>query len=584
MVTILLAMLACDLNGADAPPPPTAPVDETSPPDDTPGDTPTDGSGTDSTGGTDSTSDTDGAGEADAPPTMAPMRLLFRASLDLRGVRPSLAEIEAVEADPAAVEGLIDGFLLDPRFSERVVSLYSEIYLTRLDSYYVKASDYELDDEPTFAASVGQEPLRILAHIAENDLPYTDIVTADWTMADETLAAAWNLDYVNDSADDSADDSGWQQARYTDERPAAGILSTNSMWWRYMSTASNANRGRANAVSRILLCSDFLERPVEFDRDVNLLDEDAVNEALKSNPGCVSCHYALEPLASYFWGFYYFDYDSFLDTTDYHPERELLWEDYSEIAPGYFGEPGYSLSDLGRQLAGDARFPQCAVEQAYSLLLQRDVTLDDTDRLNDLRSTFLDAELRMRPLIRAVLDSPEYRAGPSDDERYVAWKLSGPDLLGTQLEALTGFRWAHNGYDMLSTDTVGLRILAGGVDGRFVAAPADAPTATMVLVLERLAEAAAEYGVQRDMDSPEEARLFTEVDFTETPDTDPEAMTAQVQRLHLLLFGERVDADGQEVEANLALWQELYAIDRSPASAWSGLLSALIRDPRFLFY
>ena len=580
MVTLLaslLPLLACAPEGKA--PPSTASVDATSETSETPGDTPTDG-----TSATDGEGSTGTTGEAEPPPAMDPIRLLFRTSLDLRGVRPSLEEIEAVEADPAAIEGLIDGFLLDPRFGERVVSLYSEIYLTRLDSYYVKASDYDLGDEPVFAASVGQEPLRILAHIAENDLPYTDIVTADWTMADQTLADAWALDFLEgDSAEDSAADS-WRQARYTDGRPSAGVLTTNSMWWRYMSTASNGNRGRANAVSRILLCSDFLQRPVEFDRDVNLLDEDAVNEALKTNAGCVSCHYALEPLASYFWGFYYFDYDSFLDTTDYHPERERLWEDYSAIAPGYFGEPGYSLTDLGRQLAGDARFPQCAVEQAYGLLLQRDVTLDDTDRLNDLRGAFLDAELRMRPLIRAVVDAPEYRAGPTDDERYAAWKLSGPDLLGSQLEDLTGFRFTSDGYDMLSTDTVGLRILAGGVDGRYVAAPARAPTATMVLVLERLAEAAAEYGVQRDRENPDEARLFTEVDFTETPDTDPEAVTAQVQRLHLLLFGERVAADGPEVEANLALWQELYAIDRSPASAWSGLLSALIRDPRFLFY
>jgi len=42
--------------------------------------------------------------------------------------------------------------------------------------------------------------------------------------------------------------------------------------------------------------------------------------------------------------------------------------------------------------------------------------------------------------------------------------------------------------------------------------------------------------------------------------------------------------DGEEVEANLALWQELYAINRDADEAWAGLLTALLRDPDFLLY
>ena len=41
---------------------------------------------------------------------------------------------------------------------------------------------------------------------------------------------------------------------------------------------------------------------------------------------------------------------------------------------------------------------------------------------------------------------------------------------------------------------------------------------------------------------------------------------------------------GPEVTANLELWSELYAIDHSPAEAWVGLLSVLLRDPLFLVY
>ena len=50
------------------------------------------------------------------------------------------------------------------------------------------------------------------------------------------------------------------------------------------------------------------------------------------------------------------------------------------------------------------------------------------------------------------------------------------------------------------------------------------------------------------------------------------------------MHGARVDADGEEVEADLALWSELYALDGDPAAAWAGVLSMLMREPTFLFY
>jgi hypothetical protein len=50
------------------------------------------------------------------------------------------------------------------------------------------------------------------------------------------------------------------------------------------------------------------------------------------------------------------------------------------------------------------------------------------------------------------------------------------------------------------------------------------------------------------------------------------------------VLGNVVEEDGPEVEANLELWQSLYAVSDDPAEAWKGLLYALLRDPDFLFY
>lgn len=402
-------------------------------------------------------------------------------------------------------------------------------------------------------------------------------MTADWTMADERLGAAWPLDYPEGA-------TGWRQARYTDGRPSAGVLTTNSMWWRYMSTASNSNRGRANAVSKILLCTDYLSKPIEFDRSVNILDGGALADALQNNPGCVACHYSLDPFAGYFWGFFYYDYASKSETTSYHAEREHMWEDYSGVAPGYYGEPGYTLEDLGRQIADDPRLYSCAVERVYGGLLQRELDVDDTAAILDHLAAFEAGGHTLRALYRSVLAGEAYRAAPGDDPRVGPTRQLSPELLASVVEDLTGFRFTYAGYDMLMTDTYGLRTLAGGVDGQFVTAPAQSPTATLVLVQERLAEAAAHHVVQADRADPEHARLFTEVGFVETPASDRDAMVRQIQALHLRVFGTRVAADGPEVEANLELWQELYDLGHDPAEAWAGLLAVLLRDPTFLWY
>lgn len=516
--------------------------------------------------------------KAEAWPEMSASSLLTRASLDLRGVRPEPDELDQLDADPAALAGMLDGFLQDERFEERLVDLYAEIYLTQSDAFPVSTFGLELTDTPAFLVAVGEEPLRILAEVASEDLPYTEVVTADWTMADHNLAEVFPVDYP-------AGETGWKKVRYTDGRPAAGVMSTNGLWWRYVSTDSNANRKRANTISRLFLCEDYLTRPIEFDRNVNLLDDEEVQAALETNPGCMNCHTSLDPLASFFFGFYWYNYTSAAEARVYHPERENLWASFTGTAPAYYGEPGYTLEDLGSFVAADPRFPSCAVEQAYTLLLRRDVSLEDQESLNRTRDAFINGGLTVRALFRDVLDAPAYRAAETDDEGAVTKKLATVGLLASQVEALTGFRWTYAGYDMMATDTYGLRTLGGGADGYTVTKTATSPTTTLIMVQEALAEAAAHYAVEQEqLLGASERRLFTEIDFSETPEVGRAAMVAQIIRLHRLIFGTRVAEDGEEVAANLELWEALYAVEGSPAAAWSGLLSALLRDPDLVLY
>lgn len=505
--------------------------------------------------------------------------LLIRASLDTRGVRPSLAELDQLE-QTGDVDAMIDGFLQDERFGDRVADLFSEVYLTRTESYPgINFGGFDLSGltGAQVLESIGTEPLQIVAEVAREDLPITELVTADWTMANEVTARLFPVDYP-------AGQTGWRRVSYTDGRPAAGVLATNGMWWRYQSTASNANRKRANATSRILLCHDYLTRPIDFDRNVNLLDQQAVEAAIDTDPGCINCHVSLDPLAAYFFGFWTIQQTA-SEVANYHPARERYWDDLLGTPPAYYGVPGSSLADLGTSIAADNRFPECMVEHVTELLLRRDAELLDFQSMTRHREALIQGELKLRPLFRSVLTSPEYRAATDAGlpGTQVPLKMATPGLLASQIEDLTGFVWeAADGADLMLTDNQGFLTLAGGADGYYSVKNSTSPNTTLLLVQERLAEGAAAFAVA-------EARagrgdLLPDVSFSATPESDRDAMVTVIQRLHRRIFGIQVAADGPEVTANLELWSDLYALEGDTERAWAGLVTALLRDPDLLFY
>jgi hypothetical protein len=284
-------------------------------------------------------------------------------------------------------------------------------------------------------------------------------------------------------------------------------------------------------------------------------------------------------LASYFFGFWWLQEDSVIEASVYHPERENLWETLSGVAPGYYGEPGWSLEDLGDQIAGDNRFVECAVQTAFELLTRRDATLADDDQLTLHREAFLAGGLTLKALYRSILTDSEYRADHSDVEGAVSRKLASPDLLASQIEALTGYRWTYLGSDMLTTDLVGVRTLAGGADGTSVTSVSTTPNATGTLVQQRLAEGASTWLFQQDP-----KQLLTLVDLDETPESDLPAIQQQLVDLYLAVLGLEVEADGEEVQALVDLWSALYAVDPDPRSAWQGVVYAMLRDPELVIY
>ncbi len=492
-----------------------------------------------------------------------------RASLDLRGVRPSLAEARALLDDPAGLDAALAALPDDPRFGWQLALHYAPTWQTRADESDVATREAAVPDRGALLASTGEEPLRLVAWIADHDRPWTDIVRAEGSVADEVLAQNWPVAYP-------AGATGWQWATATDGRPLAGVLSSTGMWWRYTSTYGNANRGRANALSRILLCNDFLEHPVAFDPDLDLTDEAAVRDALHNDPSCVTCHTGVDPVGAYLWGFYTEFFDATSDWARYHPEREALWEDFG-IPPGYHGQAGQGggLDELGVFLARDPRLVSCIVQRTREALLQRPLTRDDDPALLRHREAMLAGGVTLRALVRDVLRDPAYRALDGDA---APWKQLRADTWASAVEDLTGWGFERDGKPVFREDIAGLRSLAG--DSRAVAVSTPTPTPTMVEVHARWAHAAAHHAAATDAAS-DRPRLFTRARFAGADD-EP-TVRAQLVDLHLRVLSEVVTADAPAVDADLELWRAGY-LDGGPVEAWARVLEVLLRDPAFVVY
>jgi hypothetical protein len=346
------------------------------------------------------------AGQAPHPGiALEGLPLLRRLSLDLRGALPSEEEVAEVVADPEAVERLSAEMLLDPRHEEALVELYNLHWQTRVDNFGVNPEDYGYGDRRfDYVRSIGEEPLRLLARVAVSDVPWTEIVSTDQSMANEMLAEMWPVDYP-------AGAEGWQSAAYTDGRPALGVLSTNGLWWRYESTPANLNRSRAAALSRLLLCEDYLTRQISPTPSA-LLESGGLEEALRVDPGCTTCHSSLDPLASALFGFWAFDLHSAAELTWYHPERERLGLSYLGVEPAWFGEPLGSVQDLAAHVAADERFQACAVATTARLYWQRPIDpFEDFGALQEAEAAFVAGGLRMSALEARRAGVPGRRCG-----------------------------------------------------------------------------------------------------------------------------------------------------------------------------
>lgn len=508
--------------------------------------------------------------------------LLRRISLDIRGKLPSYEEyIEVQESDTIDWPSIITEYLDSPDFEEHLVIRYGDMWHTRIDGFEILPEDFGLDSLYYWyplSRSVGEEPLRLLAYIGSHDLPWTEIVTADYTMGNALLADIFPILPDNDSFQADRD---WNPYHYTDGRPAVGVLATNGLWWRYPTDSFNMNRTRAATISKLLLCDDYLARPVRFSAGSSILED--TNLALQQDPACLTCHSSLDPLAASMFGFWWIERYNPLEAVYYHPEREMMGEEMMNIAPAWFGQPVQSFAEVGQLIAQDIRFQRCTVEQVQEMLLQRQWQIEDYNNSVRYQHLLKENNFQIKELWKAIILDTEYRLATENSlfPYLQTDRMLSPYQIAHSLQTLTGYEWIANDQDLMDID---YRSMAGGIDGYQTFSKQLFPNLSSVLVRQRIAQAHAAYVVENSFATTTGIlRMVTE----STSSNDVE-FTEQLQYLRLLLHG--IVADDDWLQDTTALWEISFARayqehpEDASKFAWESTVSAMLQDIDFVRY
>jgi len=554
-----------------------------------------------------------GSGCGGAPePVASPHELsavdqLLRGSMALRGLRPSPAEVERVTRDPAAVPELLRSYTETEAFAEVLADMHAQQLMLRANGI-PKLVLPQRGPLEGIALGESQEaeqewPLQLVRHVARNDLPYTEVVTADYTFSSDIISRAYGLPY------DPTDPAEWQQVDWHDGRPGAGLLSETTLWRRHVSNGANFNRLRADIIADRLLCDPIGGRDVTIEGSIAVSDPDEVALAVSTQPECIACHQALDPLGGFLWGFkpqisksaiqLAYDHDcgdepipSWQYTGDvadycyplktYNPEWEADWAGWGLRAPNYYGQPASYLDELGQMVADDPRFATCTVRRFYSWFAQVDVDEVPYDVVEPLAADLVASGWSTRELAVAIVRRPEFRRS---DDAGLGLLATRPEQYARALTELTGYRWigavdagncdlCWGEVDLARSALHGYRNVAGGTDDDNIIRPTHTTTPMKWLALSVFAQDAAGHAVAEAIAgrSP-----FPGFDPTLR---DESATRAQLADLHLRVLSAPVTADSPEVDALV----ELVESSSDPTTGWTTALTALFLDPRMLLH
>jgi hypothetical protein len=547
-----------------------------------------------------------GGGTAMAAIEVLPLDATLRnAALQLVSRLPTAAEQAQVAAQGEnGLRAVLDGMMTEPAFYNRLSEIFNDWLLTnrylstnggeaaiQLMRRYPSARWYDpgAANRPadyvtlrnTTNDSVAREPLELINHVVRNNLPMTQILTADYVMLNGYSAKSYG-------ADTSIFTNEWDATEFRPVKltgvPHAGILSSLMFLNRYPTSATNRNRARSRVVYDLFLDVDILAldgaRP-----DGTAVDISSTAPTLE-NADCVKCHSLLDPVASSFqnWNLA----GNFVRSRNWYTDMFQAGFNGTAFPVGSTQEP---LQWLSGRIVQDARFDAAIVRLLYTgmtgqepldppgagaTVAETEAYLAESTHLDVMQAKYVAANRTLKTLVKEIVLSPYWRAeGLNDPAQGVVHAATGaarlltPEMLHRKLHALFGFEWRGtlNSYATNRNVLATARLLDsrqyyaqiyGGIDSFAITERLTDPNGLMVLVQERMANEMACYAVPNDFLAPKaQRRLFPGVDITTqlASAQDRDAVKATLQHLHAYLLGETLALNDPEITASYQLFE-----------------------------
>lgn len=599
--------------------------------------------------------------------------LLRRVTLQLAGRLPTGAELAAIAKDGRkALPAILDAVMKEEAFYDRLREGFNDIFLTfgvdgnadqtvlsyehfektrhwyqKFDLSHIKdeaerrKAGYKLADD--YRKALLTEPMKLVEHIVRNDRPFTEVVTADYTVASPYTARGYgNYDDLKPNFQNPDDPFEFVPVRLkalvgrnkdanqdsaTGFYPHAGLLSSFQYLSRYPTTETNRNRLRARMYYQHFLGVDVLELAARVSDAAAAQAKFAIPTMQAAE--CVVCHKTLDPVAGLFQ-----DYWRFADQGVYGKRKGGWFKDM--FAPGFEGEDlpaadrWRALQWLGERTAKDPRFAIAMTEHVYSILTGRRPLLPPKDiadplypararayrtqraEVEAIASRFAKSGFNLKVAFKEWAASDLYRAdglataakSPArraelDDVGVV--RMLSPEQVERKVAAVFGERWNRLNGEMAA--------LYGGIDSKEVTERATDPSGAMGAIQRILANDVACRNVARDFARPANARrLFPGIEPDVLPGTadGDKRIRAAIVYLHERILGRQDAADSADVDRTFKLFagivadakgakvekREAYACRQGGAvvedpqytvRAWRAVVTYLLRRSEFLY-
>jgi len=553
---------------------------------------------------------------------------LRKTTLALAGRLPLASEellLETTGEDLAqkeiAIDSILDSLLTSPYYFNRLKIMFNDLYL--LDAFQGRRALGQFDLRnytnenyfdsanlaPFYAATsdqniirnqanrgLSQAPFELIAHVARENRPFTEILTANYVMVNPYSATIYGADvgdpgfnFQYGDAVDLHDESDFREAILIDENsrtmPTAGILTSHSFLRRYPTTRTNRNRARSRVVY-----SYFLDINVLGLASRESLDLDNVIGTFPTyeDPQCRACHDTVDPIAGLYknWrtnGSYVGDNQNWFDKRN--PQQILapgFSMDAADLLPTV--NSGNAVQWLSGKIADQNGFASRVVKIMFTGLTGQDLPLD-FNFVELLKTQFVDANFNIKVLTKNIVNSPYFLArNASPDANPDVYpdvgmgRLLTPELLDQKIRTLTdGYRWRSPSGQSLS-DIATYKSLYGGIDSRNVLTRTTDPTSLMAGIQQQIANRTACKVVSLDFDKANNRILFPLVEINHIPD-DAEGTTrikSNIVYLYKHLLGEIVSEDSIETTRAYDLFvtvRDLTTTDGLPIDCRNGLVS-----------